>query len=321
MSTFDRVRHYARPYRSALLPAWTRLQTNALWQKGHELRRYLLPARRTHAFSVGLPKTGTTSIARMVEGRTAHEPETNILLYLHDQRAQGAITVAEQARALRARDTLLWLEVESNHLLGLVVEGLVAAFPDARFVLTVRDPRSWLESQINQQYEKGHIEPFATAWRRMYGGVPATKHDERLLREGLYGVGGYLAYWGWQNLHVLRTVPARNRMVVWTHQITDRADQIVRFVGGTGVNYEGTHSNRRREKRLRLDALVDPGYLDDQIARHTAAAAAALREASEAPTPAPEPSGTRARRATLRVGARGAARERPQSTSRRNRPV
>jgi hypothetical protein len=221
----------------------------------------------------------------MVKGHSAHEPETHILLSLYDQHAQGTMTVSEQARVLRARDTLLWLDVESNHLLGLVIEGLVAAFPDARYVLTVREPRSWLESQINQQHEKGHIEPFKTAWHRMYGGVPATEHDARLLGQGLYGVGGYLSYWSRQNLRVLRAVPPANLMVVWTREITDRADQIARFLGVADVNRERTHSNRRREKTLRLDALVAPDYLAEQIQRHTAEAMPVLREAAAGPAP------------------------------------
>jgi len=216
----------------------------------------------------------------MVKGHSAHEPETHILLSLYDRHAQGGMTVSEQARVLRARDTLLWLDVESNHLLGLVIEGLVAAFPDARYVLTVRDPRAWLESQINQQHEKGHIEPFKTAWARMYGGVPATEHDARLHEQGLYGVGGYLSYWSRQNLRVLRAVPSANLMVVWTREITDRADQIARFLGAEGVDRERTHSNRRREKALRLDALVDSAYLAEQIQIHTAEAMPVLREAA-----------------------------------------
>ena len=287
MSAFDLLRHYARPYRSALLPAWTRLQRNRLWQRIHELRRPFLRDRTTHAFSVGLPKTGTTSIARMVTGHSAHEPETHILLSLHDQHAQGRMTVSEQARVLRARDTLLWLDVESNHLLGLVIEGLVAAFPDARYVLTVREPRSWLESQINQQDEKGHIEPFKTAWQRMYGDVSPTVQDARLLEKGLYGVGGYLSYWSRQNRRVLRAVPADNLMVVWTQEITDRADQIIQFLGAEGVDRERTHSNRRREKALRLDALVESDYLAEQIQRHTAEAAAVLRDAAARHAPRP----------------------------------
>lgn len=179
------------------------------------------------------------------------------------------MSIEDQVRVLKARDVALWYELESNHMLGLVIEGLVAAFPTARFVMTVREPRSWLESQINQQYETGHIEPFKSADRRRYGQVPTTEFDEELVSLGLYGVGGYLSYWAAQNLRVINVVPAQNLKVVWTRDITTHASEVAHFLGVDRVDQSRTHGNHRSKKKLRLDDLIDASYLDEQLHRYT----------------------------------------------------
>ena len=277
MTLFQTARKRGRPFKKYLLPAWLALQENRIWQSSCAFLKNRRPPRQVHAFSVGLPKTGTTSIAKMMVCNSAHEPETHTLLHIHDRHLAGLMTPIDQARVLRARDSVLWLELESNHMFGLVIDALVLAFPEAKFILTVREPRSWLESQINQHYEQGHIEPFRTAYKRMYGGVPTSTYDEKLTSKGLYGVSGYLQHWGAQNRKVLASVPNDKLKVVWTHHITEQADEIAEFLGLDSVEQVNAHRNRRPNKKLILDDLVDPGYLRDQIAYYTEDAAAELR--------------------------------------------
>jgi len=70
-------------------------------------------------------------------------------------------------------------------------------------------------------------------------------------------------------------------MVVWTQQITEQAVQIGQFLGVAKINYEQAHSNRRREKPLHLDRLVDSSYLEEQISLHTEEAFRKLHNQSQ----------------------------------------
>ncbi len=88
----------------------------------------------------------------MVHCRSAHEPETHTLLYLYNLYIKGKISKDDQVRVLKARDSWLWLELESNWMLGLVIDALIEAFPNAKFIYTVRNPEEWIGSEINQEY-------------------------------------------------------------------------------------------------------------------------------------------------------------------------
>ena len=145
------VRQKGQPLKSMLLPVWYGVQQTSAWQKYMAYQEGHLEPRSTHAYCIGLPKSGTHSIARMLDCRSAHEPETHTLLNLFADHKKSKISREDQRRVLRSRDTWLWLELESNWLLGLVLEALVAEFPQAKYILTVREPIAWLESEINQE--------------------------------------------------------------------------------------------------------------------------------------------------------------------------
>ena len=191
------------------------------------------------------------------------------------------MSVNEQAGVLRARDTLLWLEMESNFMLGLVIEALNLAFPQARYVLTVRHPRSWLESQINEEalsVVPKRVEPFWTAFSHMYGTQPHGIYDRALEERGLHSIEGYLSYWAAHNMRVLETISEERLLVVRTNDISSRADEINTFVGAPGVWTEKTNSHARPIKQLVLNQLVEDGYLADQVERLTAQAQCALEQ-------------------------------------------
>ena len=61
----------------------------------------------------------------MLNCGSEHEPETHTLLHLYHQRAQGQISHEDQKLVLEARDVWLWLEIESNWMLGFVLEALI----------------------------------------------------------------------------------------------------------------------------------------------------------------------------------------------------
>ncbi|PJF23844.1 MAG: hypothetical protein CUN53_20835, partial [Phototrophicales bacterium] len=104
--------------------------------------------RRFHAYAIGLPRTGTHFIDAVFAPayRSKHEalrPETSALIYQH---VTHQIDQLAFERRLRARDRFLWLEMEANNTLTIIAPTLVKLYPEAKFILLLRDPFSWLYS-------------------------------------------------------------------------------------------------------------------------------------------------------------------------------
>jgi hypothetical protein len=259
-----------RTIKRPLVPLWLNTQKLTLWQEYQKYQSQNKPKRNLHSFCIGLPKTGTHSIARMLDCRSAHEPETHIILYLYKNHLQGTMSLEEQVRILKTRDVMLWLEMESSWVLGLVIKPLIAAFPQAKYVLTVREPMSWLESQINEEIETGKIEPFASAHAYMFGEKEYTKEDAKLAELGHYSLAGYLSYWANQHRYILDNIPQEQLMIVKTQYITEKAENISNFVGANGVDRQNTVSYERKNKKRRLSQLINSDYLREQTVLYTA---------------------------------------------------
>lgn len=244
-----------RTHRKALLPAWLWLHRQAAW---HHLLAAVAadggPRRRV--FGVGLPKTGTHSLAALFDCRAAHEPETHILYDVARALDEGEATSAAVA-TLRARDRWLGLDLESNWMLGLVLDPLIEAFPEAHFVLTYREPLEWLESQINEHLINHHQEPYQAAMRRMYGWAPYAPEDAPLRDRGLYAVDGYLGHWAAYYEEALDRLPEGRRVVVRTDALSADAERIGAALGGLTPARGAVHAYARPEK-----PFVLPDHLD-----------------------------------------------------------
>ena len=137
----------------------------------------LLRPRRFHAYSVGASKTGTTSIAQMFpdEYRTGHEHHLEETVTLIRGKMNETLSRDEILEGLRNRENQMRLELESNSLLAYLSEELAELFPEAKFILTVRDPYSWLSSNLKQ-----HISS-------PYSQLPPPYKEARDLRKEMYG--------------------------------------------------------------------------------------------------------------------------------------
>src|SRR4051812_24459209 len=107
--------------------------------------------RRIVVFGIGAPKSGTHSIAGLFEAtyRTAHEPEARDLVELICDVHDGIRSRGDLQHHLADKYERLGLEVDCAGLNGWVVPDLVPLSPRARFLLTIRDPYTWLDSMVN----------------------------------------------------------------------------------------------------------------------------------------------------------------------------
>ncbi len=231
------------------------------------------PLRSFHAYCIGAPKSGTHSIARMFgkRHRAAHEPIYEPVIAAILAAADGSASRDQLVEFIRSRDRLLQLEMESSHLLVYFLNLLLAEFDDAKFILTIRDCYSWLDSQINNQL--AYIEP--DHWKdfgefKYQSDIRRHPKEEQVLaRFGVYTLDGYLSAWAFHNHQALAIVPADKLLVVRTGEISGSLKKIADFVGvkANQLNALNAHSFKT-ERKYGLMEQLDEHYLDDRVNAH-----------------------------------------------------
>lgn len=210
-------------------------------------------------------KTGTSALASLFPGvACGHEPEAEALIEAILDYEAGRSGWPRLVEAVVARDARLGLEIDVSNLNVFILDLLVKLAPDARFVLTVRDPWSWLDSIVNHYASR----PPTSRWRafaehRFGAGDAAHPPEERVLAElGLHPLGGYLGYWRAHLEKALATVPAERLLVVPTDRIVAEAERIATFGGFAAANVDRT---RLREYRNPAKQPIVQGVPKDHL--------------------------------------------------------
>ena len=231
--------------------------------------------RRARLYGLGVGKTGTHSLAEMFskDVRARHEPEARDLIDKIIDRHHGRISDDEWIKWFRARDRRMALEVDSASLNLHLLASLVPEFPDARFVLTVRDCYSWLNSAINHIVRvRENLPPHWLKWRAFQAGAAGYIYgsaEEVLKTAGLPNLDNQLSQWRKYNEEVLVRVPAERLLVVRTDHITQRALEIADFAGlpRRTVRLESTHAYRNPVIRQPIRE-IDRTFLEAKVEEH-----------------------------------------------------
>jgi hypothetical protein len=227
--------------------------------------------RRIVIFGIGAPKSGTHSLAGLFEAnyRTAHEPEAKDLVEMICDVREGLRPREDLRRLLAEKFERLDLEVDCAGLNGWVVEDLVPLSDRARFILTIRDPYTWLDSMLNHMTERDAPAHYVRLRKLNLGGHPFRAEDRALQERGLYPLDGYLASWATRNQLALDAVPAGRLLVVPTDQLGDRVVDIATFAGIDPATLDRSRSHQflAPVKYGILDDL-DQAYLRDRIEAH-----------------------------------------------------
>jgi hypothetical protein len=226
-------------------------------------------------YGVGTGKSGTTSLAAMFRPRfrAAHEAELAALLPLAAAATDGTHDPEEARATLRSRRARLQLEVDVAGALNPLVGDLVTTFPDARFVLTIRNCFAWLESRIDQRARIveepiAPAEALRAAELRVYGG-PYSDGDVLLEQLGLPPMRGLLRRWAEANSRVFGAVPAERLLVVRTEDLDASHARIAEFAGCAASDLVPAKANQRTVRTGALDAL-DQGALREAAEQHCA---------------------------------------------------
>ncbi len=235
-------------------------------------------------FCVGDEKTGTHSVAGLFRAyRSEHEPEAHDLRPLVEARLRGEPVDDAIEAYVADKEARLHLEVDSSFLNGEIIDLLVGAYPDARYVLTLREPRSWLDSKLNQMitYESTRCIDLRALRHGPPQGHPA---EERALAErGLPTLDGLFGEYARFNAGVVEHVPDDRLLVLRTPDIRDHADRLATFAGVPldTLDLERSHEFQGPVKHHVLDEL-DPSYLDAKLHQHCDAVVLPLYEAAAA---------------------------------------
>ena len=239
------------------------------------------PHLRFKAYGVGMAKTGTVSIHtifRKAQYRCAeHEPESRFLTNKILAFYNGKINTNEFTRYVKHRDRRLALEIDVSHLNYHLLDILVNEFNEAKFILTIRDCYSWVDSIINHWLSVPML-----IERRWWGAIRAKmadywfKHDlfkhakeEKILADkGLYTLDGYFSHWREHNSRVLAIVPEERLLVVKTKEIDQSISRIEKFLGIT----QGTLPHNIREnvriKKFNVLSQIDKDFLEEKANFH-----------------------------------------------------
>ncbi len=245
---------------------------NAIKQVLPTFIRQLYTPREINVICIGTPKSGTTSIARLFSDsfRSEHEAErpehVNTILAHFDKKMSDDEYVAY----LQKRDKRLWLDLESNCFLGYRIDLTYRAFPKNKYILTIREPLSWLDSIFDNNINYAPIEhSVMEKWHKFFFKPKMFdyQHEEAsLLANKLYPLSAYLNYWLESNSLAINSIPTEQLLVLDTNKISDSYQSISRFLGisQNSLSAEKSHANRTAEKYGMLSKL-DNDFVREKI--------------------------------------------------------
>lgn len=249
-----------------------RLKLKALLLGGKFDYLFPSPNRSVHVFCVGLPRSGTHTLAYIFSRNyaAAHEPNTaativNILDWFHQKYSKTTML-----KILSCRDKILKLDIESSHYLHHISDLLVEKFPQAKFILTVREPMSWLESEVNQNYltrNKGMWRALEEYRYSKYN----YEHEFSNLKDmrNIYPIRSYLSYWKDHISTVLTNVPSERLLVIDTFKLSHEINNIASFLGDEGITIDKDkqHSGKM-PKKIKLYDKLDQNKIRELVQIH-----------------------------------------------------
>ena len=233
-----------------------------------------LRARRMRLYCVGTAKSGTHSICSIFSKNVAarHEPRMSELVDRYFAWQDRRISDGELREWIHKRDRRLALEVDSSWFNVLILDFLADEFPDARFLLTIRDCYAWLNSEFKRILNNPSQDPRRIKTRKFLYDREGAVHapEEQILKTaGLYTVDGYLSRWTAHNEKVLATIPEKRLMVVRTNHIKKCALEIADFAGlpHHAVLPDRSHAYRNP---LQRDIIreIDRDFLERKVEQH-----------------------------------------------------
>lgn len=197
------------------------------------------PWLRFQAYVVGLPKTGSTSLATVFGNyRSSHEWDLMELVGAGLARQRGELSDAGFWQATRGRLDPPSVEMDSATSHHLYVDLLASRFPKAVFVHSVRDVGGWVSSVLDMvlrkrlarrlmdvPYSRWESEYLAVMTEGRYDLDPANVDDDGT------SLAPLMRFWAAHMKQMPAVLPADRSLVVRTRDIGRRFDDLAALVG------------------------------------------------------------------------------------------
>jgi hypothetical protein len=232
-----------------------------------------------HAYGVGLPKTGTTSLSAMMGNyRSGHEAWLDLLAVPAVQRERGEIDDAEFWTVAKRRFAPVRGEMDCVTCHHLYADILSEQYPGARFVVTYRDVRSWVNSLLGLTTSlrrapltgsDPHVE-----WQRSYGewiGEGTIPFDPECAVDDVAALPALMRSWAAYMRRMPTVLPPERTIWIKTSDIAARAAELADFlqIPVGSLVLEEAHSNRT-DVTLDRFALADRARVDEVYGEHCA---------------------------------------------------
>ena len=207
----------------------------------------------TRIYSVGLPRSGTKSIADILSPfvPAEHEPlhKETITHLLNWKR--GQCSRREIKEFLKRRDERLGLKAESSHFMHYFIDEIKDIFDDVFFIMTVREPMGWIESEFNQNIKTRNLEYWRNLEKYRYKRYE-NKYKIKELKsiENVYPIKSYLDYWQSHVKNVFSSTSKKERKIINTYRLSEKVNEILKVSGVEGniSKIENKRSNKSSGK-------------------------------------------------------------------------
>lgn len=191
---------------------------------------------RFQAYGVGLPKTGSTTLAAAFAlSRSAHEWSHFRLQPLGEARLDGRVDDAMFWRLAGGRLTkpILAMDVCTSH--HLYADALVERFPDAHFVWTTRGVRDWANSLLDMYIREGYRAELcgleALTWVMRFPGRPFDGTESIADQSDAVLLTTLIRTWSRHMRRMREVLPERRTIMVPVKDLSSRLRDISDFVG------------------------------------------------------------------------------------------
>jgi len=184
-------------------------------------------------------------------------------------RTNGDLSDATARDEIRRLDRRMWLEFNSSWLNYCILDLLLEEYPRAKFVLTIRDCYSWLDSIFNQLLGRTHSE-FHLQFHRWFANAlsPGTHEngDRALGDRGLWPLDDWLRFWNQQNACVMALVPSDRLLIIRTQDILDDLPRLAEFLGIPLDTLDAGRSHEHKAAaKFGLLSEIDENYLRERV--------------------------------------------------------
>ena len=145
---------------------------------------------------------------------------------------------------------------------------LAAIFPNAKFIVLIRDCYTWLESITGHLVSRDVPDDVAAFLRWWFKPerYPHGPYDRGLAARGLFSVAAHLHAW---NRHVdscIESIPADRRLILRTHELAASHRRLADFlkIPLSSLHLAGGHRNRGARNEP-ITSFVAPEYIDERV--------------------------------------------------------